>query len=79
MSDYTEEDISQFYNVALDLVVKAGEVVVNAIEDRDKKIAEKASPTDLVTETDKAIEDLLFAGLKYVYICHKSCIYLPKS
>ena len=64
MSDFTEEDITHFYNVALDLVVKAGEVVVNAIEDRDKKIAEKASPTDLVTETDKAVEDLLFAGLK---------------
>ena len=64
MSDFTEEDITNFYNVALDLVVKAGEVVVNAIEDRDKKIAEKASPTDLVTETDKAVEDLLFAGLK---------------
>ena len=66
MSDFTEEDITNFYNVAMDLVVKAGEVVINAIEDRDKKIAEKASPTDLVTETDKAVEDLLFAGLKYV-------------
>ena len=64
MTEYTEEDITQFYNVALDLVVKAGEVVIAAIEDRDKKIAEKASPTDLVTETDKAVEELLFAGLK---------------
>ena len=64
MTEYTEEDITQFYNVALDLVVKAGEVVIAAIEDRDKKIAEKASPTDLVTETDKAVEQLLFAGLK---------------
>ena len=64
MTDYSEEDITYFYNVALDLVDKAGKVVVTAIEDRDKKIAEKSSPTDLVTETDKAVEDLLVSGLK---------------
>ena len=52
--------------MALELVEQAGKLVANAIEDRDKKIAEKASPTDLVTETDKGVEDLLVAGLKYV-------------
>jgi len=70
MTDYSEEDITHFYNVALDLVDKAGKVVVTAIEDRDKKIAEKSSPTDLVTETDKAVEDLLVSGLKKQFPDH---------
>ena len=61
---YSDEDIARFYSVALDLVEKAGKVVVSAIENRDKKIAEKASPTDLVTETDKSVESLLVSGLK---------------
>ena len=64
MADYSDEEIAHFYSVALDLVEKAGKVVVSAIENRDKKIAEKASPTDLVTETDKAVENLLVSGLK---------------
>jgi len=70
MTDYSDEDITHFYNVALDLVDKAGKVVVSAIENRDKKIAEKASPTDLVTETDKAVEDLLVSGLKKQFPNH---------
>ena len=41
MTDYSDEDITHFYNVALDLVDKAGKVVVTAIENRDKKVAEK--------------------------------------
>ena len=64
MAGYSDEEIAHFYSVALDLVEKAGKVVVSAIENRDKKIDEKASPTDLVTETDKAVENLLVSGLK---------------
>lgn len=72
MKKYTDADISRFHQVALELVEQAGKLVANAIEDRDKKIAEKASPTDLVTETDKGVEDLLVAGLKYVLFCNFS-------
>ena len=48
----------------LQLVEEAGKVVRQAIEDRDKKISEKSSPVDLVTETDKAVEKLIVQGLK---------------
>ena len=43
---------------------EGGKVVRQAIEDRDKKISEKSSPVDLVTETDKAVEKLIVQGLK---------------
>ena len=60
----SEFDIQNFYNVALKLVEEAGKVVRDAIENRDKKISEKSKPTDLVTETDRAVEKLLVEGLK---------------
>ena len=59
-----EVEIQKFYDVALQLVEEAGKVVRQAIEDRDKKISEKSSPVDLVTETDKAVEKLIVQGLK---------------
>ena len=64
MSEFNDEEITLFYQAALELVEKAGDLVKEAIEDRDKKISEKLSPTDLVTETDQAVENLLVTGLK---------------
>ena len=64
MSEFKDEEITLFYQAALELVEKAGDLVKEAIEDRDKKISEKLSPTDLVTETDQAVENLLVTGLK---------------
>ena len=65
MSEYTAEQLDEFYQTALTLVDEAGKLVVSAIDDRDKKISEKASPVDLVTETDKAVEELILSGLRY--------------
>lgn len=64
MAKYSQDQITEFYEFALKLVEDAGKVVVKAIEDREKKVAEKSKATDLVTETDKAVEDLLVNGLK---------------
>ena len=64
MSEFNDKEITLFYQAALELVEKAGDLVKEAIEDRDKKISEKLSPTDLVTETDQAVENLLVTGLK---------------
>ena len=63
MATYQEEDIKRFYEIALELVIKAGNVVKEAIE-KEKKISVKSKPCDLVTETDKAVEKLLVEGLK---------------
>ena len=59
----TDEDLDLYLAESLALVKQAG-VVINEKIHQDKEIAEKLSRTDLVTETDKAIEDLLCNGLK---------------
>lgn len=64
MEAYTEEDIGKFFVAALKLVEDAGAVVRDAIDNHDKKISEKLKPTDLVTETDRLVEDMLVDGLK---------------
>ena len=62
--EYTEEDLTNFLRIAVQLVEVAGQRVREAIDDRAKVISEKLSPTDLVTETDKAVEKLLVDGLR---------------
>jgi len=52
-------------------VRKGGALVREAISDRDKSVQEKESAVDLVTETDKAVEKLLFDGLRQKYPNHK--------
>lgn len=64
MENFTDEDINQFFVVALKLVEDAGGVVRDAIDNHHKKVSEKLKPTDLVTETDKMVEDMLVRGLK---------------
>jgi fructose-1,6-bisphosphatase/inositol monophosphatase family enzyme len=60
----TDSDINKYYEVAITLVERAGVVIRAAIDNRDKNVSEKLSPTDLVTETDNAVEKLLVDGLK---------------
>ena len=69
---HDDEKIWRFYLAALKLVKDAGQVINVAIDQRDKVIAEKGKPTDLVTETDKAVEGLLIEGLRY-YVQFKLC------
>ena len=56
-------DLEKYFEVAMKLVEQGGQVVSTAIQQK-KNVAEKNSMFDLVTETDKAVEDLLINGLK---------------
>ena len=56
-------ELEKYFEVAMKLVEQGGQVVSTAIQQK-KNVAEKNSMFDLVTETDKAVEDLLINGLK---------------
>ena len=56
-------ELEKYFEVAQKLIDQAGQVIREAIEQK-KNVAEKNSIFDLVTETDKAVEDLLIKGLK---------------
>ena len=56
-------EIENYFETALKLVTQAGDLICEAIE-KKKNVAEKNSIFDLVTETDKAVEDLLIKGLR---------------
>ena len=56
-------DLEKYFEVAMKLVEQGGQVVSTAIQQK-KNVVEKNSMFDLVTETDKAVEDLLINGLK---------------
>ena len=51
------------YDFSLELVKKCGEVIKRAFN-VEKKISEKSSANDLVTETDQLVEKMLIEGLK---------------
>ncbi|KFM67746.1 Inositol monophosphatase 2, partial [Stegodyphus mimosarum] len=56
-------DIDECYNVAVKLAQEAGEIIRNAIY-KTKKVETKISNVDLVTETDKLVEEVLKKGFK---------------
>ena len=56
--NYQEE-----FDFSLILVKKCGEVIKEAFVS-EKKVTEKSSATDLVTETDQNVEKMLIDGLK---------------
>ena len=61
--EFTDSDVQRFFDEALRLTQEAGVVVVDAIS-RAKEVSIKDSDTDLVTATDKAVEKMLFDGLR---------------
>ena len=61
--EFTDSDVQRFFDEALRLTQEAGVVVVDAIS-RAKEVSTKDSDTDLVTATDKAVEKMLFDGLR---------------
>lgn len=64
------DEIQDFYRTALDVTKEAGERV-RADFYRNKNIEVKENFADLVTETDKAVEDLVINKLKQKYPSHK--------
>ena len=59
----SEDDIQTFFDRALELVKEAGVVVSEAIS-LDKEVSTKLTDCDVVTLTDKAVEKMLFDGLR---------------
>ncbi|CAI5438499.1 unnamed protein product [Caenorhabditis angaria] len=65
------EDEQKFVDFATILVQKAGTLVRNAFEQTESKVDTKLSDTDLVTETDQAVEKLLIDGLSKEFPDHR--------
>ncbi|KAF4524446.1 hypothetical protein B566_EDAN013464 [Ephemera danica] len=71
-------DVERCYNVALKLTIEAGKVIAEAMN-REKVVKSKTSSDDVVTETDKKVEELLINGLKaefpdHRFIAEESCV-----
>ncbi|XP_018025256.1 inositol monophosphatase 2 isoform X2 [Hyalella azteca] len=63
-------DLDDCFQTALDLAKEAGLIISEAFK-KAKKVEEKTSPRDLVTETDKLIEDQVISKLQELYPNHK--------
>nr|XP_027085779.1 inositol monophosphatase 3-like isoform X2 [Coffea arabica]XP_027086160.1 inositol monophosphatase 3-like isoform X2 [Coffea arabica] len=63
------QNVEEFLSVAVDAAKKAGELIRNGFY--QTKHVEHKSQVDLVTETDKACEDLIFNHLKQHFPSHK--------
>ncbi|KAK6726252.1 hypothetical protein RB195_004524 [Necator americanus] len=64
-------DEQKFVDTALELVKSAGRLVRDAFDQPVCIVKTKASATDLVTETDQAVEKLLIDGLSSAFPHHK--------
>lgn len=60
----TKEELQQYYDVALDLVMKCGPIMREGYEKADTNFEVKSAFYDLVTVYDKQIEDILISGLQ---------------
>ncbi|XP_068722295.1 inositol monophosphatase 1-like isoform X1 [Montipora capricornis] len=73
MADVTvrvdDQEIQQFFDFAVNLARKAGEVVKEAFY-KEKTIDTKSCGTDLVTETDQQVENLIIGHLKEKFPSH---------
>ncbi|KAF8391649.1 hypothetical protein HHK36_023956 [Tetracentron sinense] len=63
------DSLEEFLDVAVDAAKKAGEIIRRGFH--QKKHVEHKGQVDLVTETDKACEDLIFSHLKQHYPEHE--------
>ncbi|CAN6552628.1 unnamed protein product [Malus baccata var. baccata] len=63
------DSLAQFLSSAVDAAKKAGQIIRKGFY--ETKHVEHKGQVDLVTETDKACEDLIFNDLKQLYPTHK--------
>ena len=69
---FDEGQVEAFLKVALDAVGQAAKVIKAAMSSRgDLKVSQKSCATDLVTETDKAVEKLLVETIAAKFPDHK--------
>jgi len=66
----TEESLGQMFSFVERLVRDAGVTICQAL-DKDKKVETKSNITDVVTETDRAVEAALVTGIRAKYPNHK--------
>ncbi|XP_057327441.1 inositol monophosphatase 2-like [Microplitis mediator] len=66
----TNQDIEEYFEFAKQLALQAGEILKNSL-DREKVVHIKGNYRDLVTEQDKAIENILISNLSKKYPDHK--------
>ncbi|GHJ84267.1 hypothetical protein NliqN6_0669 [Naganishia liquefaciens] len=67
-------DLDEYLHFAVELAKKAGEMITSGQADRLKSMASpqsKASPVDLVTEIDQAVENFIKASIQGRYPSHK--------
>ncbi|KAL2085459.1 hypothetical protein ACEWY4_018779 [Coilia grayii] len=57
-------------DVAIQIAHKAGKVVQEAVK-QEKQVSSKSTPTDLVTEADQQVEDLIISTLKDKFPSHR--------
>ncbi|XP_053953421.1 uncharacterized protein LOC128860160 [Anastrepha ludens] len=68
MSDISEKQtIHNYYNVALELVMKCGPIAFEGYEKAEADFQTKSAFYDLVTIYDKKVEDLLIEGLQKAF------------
>uniref|UniRef100_A0A1I7S1E2 Inositol-1-monophosphatase n=1 Tax=Bursaphelenchus xylophilus TaxID=6326 RepID=A0A1I7S1E2_BURXY len=69
MSAFAREE--EYLQFALEVVKQAGHLVKTAFSTPESNVETKASATDLVTETDKAVEELLIKSISEKYPDHQ--------
>jgi fructose-1,6-bisphosphatase/inositol monophosphatase family enzyme len=70
MFDYTNNDLKSWLQTAIDAGLKAGNIIKEALK-KQRMTESKENPADLVTVTDKAVEEFLFQYLKNCYPDHR--------
>ncbi|XP_072391943.1 inositol monophosphatase 1 [Diabrotica undecimpunctata] len=66
-----ETNTDLYYDTVMKLVKEAGKMINEKVHNRSKKVEQKSSDIDLVTETDQAVEKLLIDGLSKAFKDHK--------
>lgn len=64
------EDWSHCLDVAVQIALRVGQVVQSAVK-QEKQVSSKSTPTDLVTETDHQVEELIISTLREKYPTHR--------
>lgn len=69
-------EIQEYLQFAIELAQEAGAIIKAAVDSRmagsgSNIELKKENPTDLVTETDKAVEEFIKARLSKTYPSHK--------
>nr|ACO15147.1 Inositol monophosphatase ttx-7 [Caligus clemensi] len=63
----SSNDYELYLKTAVLIAKKGGDLIRNAIGNSDKDVSSKSGETDVVTETDKAVEDLIREELSRAY------------